>query len=213
MTFSDRRIVEFVTKHFIPVWESVAPVSIATFELGDGRILKGTVGGEIAVFFCLPDGRTFDILPALQSPTVTLRAIEAARKAFEEVRTDPEPTITARHAKAIEGVPTPIRPKNKETLADRLRAEDAATRTLSKMMFSKSAVITGEERFVVVEPAGLSYYMWGVHWLLSQSPLRSPQELRKPVFEGVLEMKLEARNEVFTTDSSPEPFMFVDEEE
>ncbi len=60
---------------FIPVWEAVAPVRTVTFNMGEGRTLKGSVSGEIAVYFCDPRGKVFDILPALQSPAATLNAI------------------------------------------------------------------------------------------------------------------------------------------
>src|SRR3712207_286240 len=62
----------------IPVWETAAPVQVAVFDLGDGKTVKGTVGGEIAIYFCRPDGKVFDILPALQSPKRTLEAIREA---------------------------------------------------------------------------------------------------------------------------------------
>ena len=241
MTFSDRRIVKLVSEHFVPVWESVAPVSTATFELGDGRVLKGTVGGEIAVFFCLPDGRTYDILPALQSPNITLRGIEKALGEFKQVKASPETEVPRLHAWAIweMGVyedpnsdinaflagttdetspsaakPDPsLRPKSKEKLALRLKVQDPAHRTMERMVASKSGMIFGEERTVVVEPGGYRYYSYRIHELLSKLPLRTPLELRTTVFEDILEMKLESRDEVFTADSDPEPFAFTEEEE
>ena len=33
------------------------------FDLGDGRTVRGTVSGEIALYFCRPDGKVFDIVP------------------------------------------------------------------------------------------------------------------------------------------------------
>lgn len=78
MTFSDQPIIDLVTKEFEAVWETVAPVTEATFDLGNGREVRGTVGGEIAIYFCRPDGKVFDILPALQSPAATRQAIENA---------------------------------------------------------------------------------------------------------------------------------------
>lgn len=78
MTFSDSRIVEALQKDWMPVWESVSPVREVTFDLGEGREVRGTVGGEIAIYFCDEQGNAFDILPALQSPAATLKAIEEA---------------------------------------------------------------------------------------------------------------------------------------
>ena len=84
MTFSDSRIVKALKKDWMPVWESVSDVRQVTFDLGDGREVSGTVGGEIAIYFCDEQGQVFDILPALQSPAATLRAIEAAHAFYEK---------------------------------------------------------------------------------------------------------------------------------
>ena len=70
---------------FIPVWESVAPVRTVTFDLGEGRKLKGSVSGEIAIYFCDTDGKVFDILPALQSPAATLVAMKEAKRFYGEM--------------------------------------------------------------------------------------------------------------------------------
>ena len=78
MTFSDSRIVDALKKDWNPVWESVSPVREVTFDLGEGRNVTGTVGGEIAIYFCDDQGNVFDILPALQSPAATLKAMESA---------------------------------------------------------------------------------------------------------------------------------------
>ena len=78
MTFSDSRIVKLLSDDFIPVWEAVAPVREVTFDLGDGRSVSGAVGGEIVIYFCTPEGKVFDVLPALQSPAATRLAMKRA---------------------------------------------------------------------------------------------------------------------------------------
>ncbi len=65
---------------FIPVWEAVAPVRTVTFDLGEGKKIKGSVSGEIAIYFCDTRGKVFDILPALQSPAATLNAMKKAKQ-------------------------------------------------------------------------------------------------------------------------------------
>ena len=84
MTFSDSRVVQLVKDSFVAAWESVAPVSIGVFDLGDGRTVRGVMSGEIAIYFCRPDGKVFDILPALQSPHVTYWAIRNALDFYRE---------------------------------------------------------------------------------------------------------------------------------
>jgi hypothetical protein len=85
VTFSDSRIAKILKEDFIPVWEAVAPVRTVTFNLGEGRSLKGSVSGEIAIYFCNIKGKVFDILPALQSPAVTLTAMKEAKKFHTEL--------------------------------------------------------------------------------------------------------------------------------
>jgi len=57
---------------------------MVTFDLGEGRELKGAVSGEIALYFCTPEGHVFDILPALQSPAITLQSIEEAMAFYQK---------------------------------------------------------------------------------------------------------------------------------
>jgi len=73
-----------LTEDFVPAWQSVSPVRIVTFDLGEGRSLKGTVNGEIAIYFCDSSGKVFDILPALQSPAVTLKAMKEAQEFYKK---------------------------------------------------------------------------------------------------------------------------------
>lgn len=78
MTFSDSRVSKMLKEDFVPVWESVADVKTVTFKLGEGRSFKGSISGEIAIYFCDVDGVVMDILPALQSPAATLLAMKEA---------------------------------------------------------------------------------------------------------------------------------------
>lgn len=75
---------------FTPVWVSVCPVRTVTFDLGEGRSLKGSVNGEIAIYFCNPNGTVYDILPALQSPAATLKAMKEAKAFFDKETKDLE---------------------------------------------------------------------------------------------------------------------------
>ncbi len=99
MTFSDSRVAKMLQEDFIPVWEAVAPVRTVTFNMGEGRTLKGSVSGEIAIYFCNPKGKVFDILPALQSPAATLNAMKEAKKLHDKLvkidTTDPKKGIRA----------------------------------------------------------------------------------------------------------------------
>ena len=82
MTFSDKEVVTRIKKHFVPAWESVADVTTASYKLGDERVVKEVLSGEMVVYFCRPDGKVFDILPGLQSPGAMLSAMDEAIELF-----------------------------------------------------------------------------------------------------------------------------------
>ena len=85
MTFSDKKLAEFVNKNFIPAWETVAPVSLATFDLGDGKKITGAYKGNVALYICSADGNVIDILPALHPPTMTLQWLDERFKLYNYV--------------------------------------------------------------------------------------------------------------------------------
>ena len=188
MTFSDSRVVDFINEHFIPVWESVSPVRVVTFELGEGRSVKGTVSGEIALYFCSPEGLVFDILPALQSPAATLEAMKKAASFHRVSNKHPKTNIKVfqrSHMKRIAGEHfseaikdinnLPLLPKKEE---DRLQkskeglsfreehiaeAIDKASTDLREMSMSKTTMfLPSGSPLIVVEPGGRDYYRWEV---------------------------------------------------
>lgn len=191
MTFSDSKVVAFINEHFVPVWESVSPVRTVQFELGEGRSVKGTISGEIALYFCTPEGLVFDILPALQSPAATLEAMKEAAS-FARVKKDHPATsvrvfqegrmkeIAALHLdesvkkQGLSELPKRdpnarylFQQKSMEGLALRDQhineAVDAATADMRMMMTSKVLMVmpTGSP-LIVVEPGGKDYYRWEV---------------------------------------------------
>ncbi len=84
MTFSDSKVSGYLQEHFVAQWESVSPVRLVKFDLGEGRSFSGTVNGEIAIYFCDSEGKVFDILPALQSPAITFKAIKDAHAFYKK---------------------------------------------------------------------------------------------------------------------------------
>ncbi len=214
MTFSDKRIIEAVGRTFTPVWESVAPASVAEFDLGDGKKVRGTIGGEIALYFCRPDGKVFDCLPALQSPAVTLAAIERAAAFYASSKGAPDLAIAGYNAKRRDtiakehGITTKkaadVVAAAHEKLKKRLAMGGPADRVMTTALLSKSAIGLGSgaaESVTVVEPGGLWLYAIQVHDLLAKSTLRTPQELKTFVFEGILDQKLEGGTQRFSSMS------------
>ena len=159
---------------FTPVWESASPVRTVTFDLGEGRSLKGTVSGEIAIYFCTPAGKVFDILPALQSPAATLGAMTEALAFYKEQKGNPTPEAVIeyhrkRMMKAAGSHFDEDSPFFQRLARSRLgiierenainEAVDAATKDMRYMVFSKT-FSTGTQDITVVEPGGKGYYLW-----------------------------------------------------
>lgn len=204
MTFSDRSIIDLVRNNFVAAWEPAAPASVATFDLGDGRSVSGTVGGEIAIYFCRPDGSVFDILPALQSPAATRKAIERALRFYRETGA----TRSAVHAfhwdRTIDGQGIPLTfeiPGHEAELAARVERTDTGTAVMSEMLLSKTAMIRAPEAIIVVEPGGLDLYRLQLDQRFAKlERLLTPDEWKPIVFEEILGQKLEARE--YNLDSS-----------
>ena len=207
MTFSDQKIVDLVNENFVALWESVAPVKVAIFDLGNGRKIRGTVGGEIALYFCRPDGKVFDILPALHSPAATRDAIENALAFYQRTGATDEAIAEYHQAQLAYfdgeglGVPTPEMFAHQEELAARQRTSDPATADLSEMLFSKTAAIVDSEPIVVVEPGGFHYYKRRVHDLLAYDTPRDHRAWREPLFVGILNQPLVGGVVEYNSDS------------
>jgi hypothetical protein len=197
VTFSDKPIVDLVNENFVAVWESVAPVKVAVFDLGDGREIRGTVGGEIAISFCRPDGKVFEILPALQSPAATRQAIEAALAFYEETGATDQAILDhhlrefAEYRSSGRGAPGDEMLFFQRELDSRRQTSDAATADMSTMIFSKTGFVADAEPVVVVEPGGFDYYRRQVHEMLAVQPPRTSHEWRERLFVDILRQKLE----------------------
>lgn len=197
MTFSTRSIIDLVNQSFVPVWESVAPVTVATFDLGDGKELSGTVGGEIALYFCRPDGKVFDVLPALQSPAATRLAMVEALDFYRRTGADARSVQDYHRRKRNEG----WQPDGALTWRDfphKKRIEflrenaDPATEKLGTMVGSKVAIINHQEPVLVVEPGGRELYEQHIHRRFAQSnTLGTPSAWKRFLFEEVMGQRLE----------------------
>jgi hypothetical protein len=209
VTFSHRRVIELVQSQFVAVWESVAPVRTGTFDLGDGKKITGTTGGEMAIFFCTPDGWVFDLLPALHSPQVVY---EQALQALETWRNlkhsrDLELAVTLHHTLLSLRYPRVEEPAQRRSQRERWRsASDPATAHLQRMSGSKASADAPEESVVVVEPGGIPFYRPQVHDLLSTWGLCTPRDLRRHVFEKILNEPLDDRGEFVYSFEVPRAF-------
>jgi len=215
VTFSDSRVVDLVKSKLEAVWESVSPVKTATFDLGEGKSVRGVMSGEIAIYFCRPDGKVFDILPALHSPHVTYWAIRDALELYERTGATDEAIAQHHNVQLIgmalrgAGEPSPEALKSKKALSDRRNARDPGDRALGEMIYSKTIVVL-PEALTVVEPGGLEMFKQKIHEALSSNPPRTPGEWKHHVFVEILDQEL--RGGDFTYDvNTLAPLALLDE--
>ncbi len=200
MTFSTSAVCNAIRSTFTPVWESVSDTTVARFDLGQGEMVQGTIGGEIMLYFCRPDGIVFDAVPALQSPAVVLKAIERAAefwntsqgapdeaiRAYNQERTDSiaqEQGLTA--TEAVERV-AEAHAKLQMLLLMGSAADDA----MATSVYSKTLVVTPAETVTVVEPGGYWLYALQVHARIAHNGLQTPMEWKNVMFEDILGQNL-----------------------
>ncbi len=211
MTFSTRTVCDTVRQTFTPVWESVSPTTVAQFQLGEGESIEGTIGGEIMLYFCRPDGIVFDALPALQSPAVVKQAIQRAARFYEESQGAPDEAIRTYNQRRVEQIGLSKGMNTEEAAArvarahrvmnERLGSGISANDALTTSLLSKTLMVAPAEDITVVEPGGLWLYGMQVHDQLHKGPLRTPMAWKEVMFEGILDQKLGGGREVYDPDS------------
>jgi hypothetical protein len=205
VTFSDTRIEKLVKESFIPVWESAAEVTTAVYDLGEGKEVKATVGGEIAIYFCRPDGKVFDILPALQSPKVTYKAMKRALAFYEKTGAS-DNALAEYHQQALVELVGEKVAKERLEQAGKLSVAPTADgklgvfgekdmmRTIAaKAVVSPSA---GPAPILIIEPRGLEGFSAQIHAALAASPPKPPSEWKQYVFVDLLGQDLKGGGEL-----------------
>jgi hypothetical protein len=208
VTFSDHRVAGFVRENFAAVWETAAEVNTATYDLGEGEEVKATVGGEIALYFCRPDGKVFDILPALQSPKVTLAAMKRAAAFYRETGAT-DAAISAYHHGALvsllkeQGSPDPEegakmweraateRMARPELPRPAPRDPEPGTAALRDITAKAVVAPPSGPPITIMQPRGLDAFRAELHAALSASPPKDPAGWKKYIFEGLLGQSLE----------------------
>ena len=197
MTFSDKTIVNFVKQHFVPVWESVVPTRVTTFDLGGGKTVTGINNGEIALYVCRPDGKVIDILPGLRSPQETLDFLRAAKAALERTGGD-EAAVRATHRRLLKAtggarpLPSvlPVQPAERRDATDEIRN-----------MAKKSILVTPTERVMVVQPKRVGALRAAIHASLSGADLKTPDGWKVYVFETIMSEPLKGGSRRFAPAS------------
>jgi len=209
VTFSHQSVIDLIRENYVAVWESVAPVRTATFDLGGGKSITGTTGGELAIFFCTKEGWVYDLLPALHSPAVVHQRATEALDLYRTLKhtTDVGQAIQMHHALGALHAPRVEEPEKRKSLRERWRnPTDGGTGHLQRMVGSKASADAESESIVVVDPGGFPFYRPRVHDLLSDYGLCTPLDLRKVVFETILNEPLDDRGEFRYSFDVPRPF-------
>lgn len=197
MTFSDKTIVNYVKKNFVPAWESVAPTRVTTFDLGGGKTVTGINNGEIALYVCRSDGKVIDILPGLRSPQETLDFLRNAKADLERTGGD-EAAVRANHRrllKAAGGVPLSL-PVLRAQPAERRDATDEL-----RNMAKKSVFVAPTERGMVVQPKRPGELRAAIHFNMAANSLKTPDNWKIYVFETLMNEPLKGGGKRFAPAS------------
>jgi hypothetical protein len=68
VTLSDPDVIQLLSTEVIPVWESVGSVPKVTIELGNGKTLERTLGGNIVTYILSSEGDVYDAYPGVYRP-------------------------------------------------------------------------------------------------------------------------------------------------
>lgn len=76
MTLSEPNVIQLLSTEVIPVWESVGSVPKVTIELGNGKTLERTLGGNIVTYILSSEGYVYDAYPGVYTPWDYLSEIQ-----------------------------------------------------------------------------------------------------------------------------------------
>jgi hypothetical protein len=83
VTLSNPEVIQFLSNEVVPYWESVGPVPKVTIELGDGRIIRRTLGGNVVTYLLSSSGDVYDAFPGVYTPQDYLAEIHKTLEAIK----------------------------------------------------------------------------------------------------------------------------------
>jgi hypothetical protein len=207
--FSDERVVRFLKENFVCAWESVRPVPKVTIDFGDGRALSRTVNGNIAFYFCTPDGHVLDVVPGINTPEAFL---EDARRALDLARVvrriGLEPAVRDYHTLA-RTTAVKINPPSERSFASKMAIEKPIKKIFEpappapqeppdrgKELIEipvKKSVMTAEERRLLEEDTEINRRerMPAIHAVLAETPRVKPADIYKRLYKEILRCDLD----------------------
>lgn len=166
MLFSHPGLAPYLSAQFECAWQSLRPVPQVSIDFGDGRVLRRTLSGNVATWFCTPDGRALDVVPGLIDVAgLGQRAAEALALHQRVSRADdPAAALRAHHAQRALAAPVELPlPAPAGSMEDPL-ASEARTNANVRGPLARA--------------------------LLARATLCTPEQLTKELFRDVLDVDL-----------------------
>lgn len=191
VVFAEENVVAYLEEHFVAAWESVSELSEVSKHPEQSSELPGILSGDIAVYFCRPDGPVLDILPGLNSPETTLAAMKAVVDLYDQSNRgqDVERILDYHQAKwasliEMDLIGTP----SVEELA--LRSEIGSLAQQLNELHALADLPTVRHEPISMTPKFI--YKREVHECFIQAHrLRSPDQWKAIVFEEILRVPLD----------------------
>ena len=215
MLFSHTELAEYLSASFECAWESLRPVPQVDIDFGNGHRLHRTLNGNIATWFCTPEGQAFDLLPGLVSREEYRKRATVARAFHHRLGAadDFREWVVRFHDRALDSSTDEMWSVAESDLRSDLRkmivefplkkALEDPTGFAAESMEGGSSVLVSElprraddrdrgEPDLVADTQHNSRMRYApVHRLLRDRPLARPAELTSLVFATVLGVDLE----------------------
>lgn len=215
MLLSDARVQERLSR-YVCAWESVRDVPRITIDFGDRKITR-TLKGNTVMYVCLPDGTVVDALPGLYTPEDFLAQLDQSEQLLHLLARTPSaqraqvvrswhgrfqgklaggevsvgkgmvesPVL---HALDLRPVDVPgVGPASFRRYTATLT--DASARPMTGVEVRQK--LAGRDALKLDSSYSVSRLRPGVHVLLSELDAPRPDDLREPLFQGLLKIPLD----------------------
>jgi len=211
--FSHPEIVAFLGEQFECAWQGLRPVPFVEIDFGNGYRLERTLNGNIATWFCTPDGRAYDVLPGLVGPAEYLARLRGARRLHEALASianadgsgvDLHQLVRRYHESELalqDHEPATLRAaaERERQVADLVKSlvESSIKRSVGKLHaaaaedFEAFATTPDDEELAEDTAYNREHRYPAAHRLLESRPLATPAELTWELFREVLHVDLE----------------------
>lgn len=142
MTLSDPEVIKLLSEDVVPCWESVGPVPKVTIELGNGRVLKRTLGGNIVTYLLSSQGQVYDAFPGVYMPWDYLGEIRKTLELIRQIKPDSEAEeVLSWHRKELART---IQSEERRTTLSKAFVESPLLKSLSGRKFPKAGTVQAE---------------------------------------------------------------------